>query len=397
MLDYTFTEEQELLRTTVREFCNREIKPRIKEMIKNRRIPSEIIKGMGELGILGMTIPEKYGGPGYDAVTVGIVAEEIGRSDPTVSIPVFFLVDNAWSYLISKYGSEKLKNEYLPDVAKGKKIIGIASTEPNFGSDVASMTTVAKKISRGYVVNGEKSYISLVRDIKEMGGGYVTVTKTAPEKPGTSGTSLIFLPYSQEHFDITYLEEMGREGSSWGAFRIKDYEVPEHYLIGKENEGFKIIHEGFEFARALISVISAGTALESINRGIDYMKQRVAFGKSLTKFQGLQFQVADNVAKMETALDMGYRALWVYDQEQKYHKFTRFQVSKEIAKAKLLSTTWGFDAVNDALQWQGAFGYSTDCPEEYSLRGIRSFQLAEGSREIMKQIIARESIGKEFI
>ncbi|MFG1503162.1 MAG: acyl-CoA dehydrogenase family protein, partial [Cuniculiplasma divulgatum] len=114
MLDYTFTEEQELLRTTVREFCNREIKPRIKEMIKNRRIPSEIIKGMGELGILGMTIPEKYGGPGYDAVTVGIVAEEIGRSDPTVSIPVFFLVDNAWSYLISKYGSEKLKNEYLP-------------------------------------------------------------------------------------------------------------------------------------------------------------------------------------------------------------------------------------------------------------------------------------------
>ena len=127
MLDYTFTEEQELLRITVREFCNREIKPRIKDMIKARKIPPEIIKGMADLGILGMTIPEEYGGPGYDAVTVGIVAEEIGRADPTVSIPVFFLVDNAWSYLISKYGSEKLKAEYLPDVAKGKKIIGTAS------------------------------------------------------------------------------------------------------------------------------------------------------------------------------------------------------------------------------------------------------------------------------
>ncbi len=397
MLDYTFSEDQELLRITVREFCNREIKPRIKEMIKNRKIPAEIIKGMADLGILGMTIPEKYGGPGYDAVSVGIVAEEIGRADPTVSIPVFFLVDNAWSYLISKYGSEKLKQDYLPDVVKGKKIIGIASTEPNFGSDVASMTTIATKDGNKYRVNGEKSYISLVRDIKEIGGGYVTVTKTSPEKPGTSGTSLLFVPFSEEHFDITYLEEMGREGSSWGAFKIKEYNIPSEYLIGKEDQGFRIIHEGFEFARGLISVISAGAALESIGRGVEYMKQRIAFGKPLTKFQGLQFQVAENTARMETALDMGYKALWVYDQEQKYHKFTRFQVSKEIAKAKLLSTTWAFDAVNDALQWQGAFGYSKDCPEEWALRGIRSFQLAEGSREIMKQIIARETIGKDFI
>jgi Acyl-CoA dehydrogenases len=101
--------------------------------------------------------------------------------------------------------------------------------------------------------------------------------------------------------------------------------------------------------------------------------------------------------KMETALDLGYKALWVYDQEQRFGTFTRFQVSKEVAKAKLLSTTWGFDAINDALQWQGAFGYSKDCPEEWALRGIRSFQLAEGSREIMKQIVARETIGKDFI
>jgi acyl-CoA dehydrogenase len=397
MLDYTFTEEQELLRITVREFCNREIKPRIKQMMKERKIPDEIIKGMADLGILGMTVPEKYGGPGYDAVSVGIVAEEIGRADPTVSIPVFFLVDNAWSYLISKYGTEALKQEYLPDVVKGKKIIGIASTEPSFGSDVASMTTVAIKHGNSYTVNGEKSYISLVRDIKEHGGGFVTVTKTSPEKSGTSGTSLVFLPYSESHFDITYLEEMGREGSSWGAFQIKDYDVPEKYLIGKENEGFKIIHEGFEFARALISVISAGAALESIGRGVEYMKNRIAFGKPISKFQGLQFQVAENTAKMETARDMGYKALWIYDQEQKFKRYTRFQVSKEIAKAKLLSTTWAFDAINDALQWQGAFGYSKDCPEEWALRGIRSFQLAEGSREIMKLIIARETIGKDYM
>ncbi len=397
MLDYTFSEEQELLRKTVREFCAREITPRIKDMMSQRKIPQEIKDGMAKMGLLGMAIPEKYGGPGYDPVTIGIVAEEIGRADPTVSIPVFFLVDNAWSYLVAKYGSEQLKSELLPDIVKGKKYLGIASTEPAFGSDVASMKTVAIRKGNKLVVNGEKSYISLVRDIKEQGGGFVTVAKTDPTKPGTSGTSLVYLPYSETNFDMTYLEEMGREGSSWGAFKIKDQEIPEHYIIGKENQGFKIVHEGFEFARAIIAVISAGAALESIQRGVNYLKERVAFGKPLSKFQGLQFQVADNVAKMETALDLGYKALWVYDQEQRFGTYTRFQVSKEVAKAKLLSTTWAFDAVNDALQWQGAFGYSKDCPEEWALRGIRSFQLAEGSREIMKQIVARETIGKEFI
>lgn len=397
MLDYTFTEEQNILRETVREFANREIKPKIREMIKTRKIPDSILAGMARQGFFGMPVPEKYGGPEYDPVTIGIVAEEIGRADPTVSIPVLFLVDNAWSYLLSKYGTESLKEKVLPDVVKGKKFIGIASTEPNFGSDVASMTTVAKHEGKQFIVNGEKSYISMVREIKEIGGGFITVAKTSPEKPGTSGTSLIYLPYSGDHFDLTYLEEMGREGSSWGAFRINNYAVSEENLLWKENEGFKIVHEGFEFARALIAVISAGAALESIGRGIEYMKQRTAFGKPLTKFQGLQFQVAENTARMETALDLGYKALWTYNQEQKFHKFTRFQVSKEIAKAKLLSTTWAFDAINDALQWQGAFGYSKECPEEWALRGIRSFQLAEGSREIMKQIVARETIGKEFI
>ncbi len=397
MLDFTFSEEQLLLRKTVREFCQREITPRIKEMMNKRKIPKEIKDGMARMGLLGMAIPEKYGGPGYDPVTIGIVAEEIGRADPTVSIPVFFLVDNAWAYLLAKYGSEKLKEEILQDVVTGKKYIGIASTEPAFGSDVASMTTVAARSGNSLVINGEKSYISLVRDIKEQGGGFVTVAKTDITKPGTSGTSLIYVPYTEDHMDITYLEEMGREGSSWGAFRINNLEVPEHYIIGKENQGFKIIHEGFEFARALISVISAGAALESIDRGVNYLKQRVAFGKALSKFQGLQFQVADNVAKMETALDLGYKTLWIYDQEQRFGKYTRFQVSKEVAKAKMLSTTWAFDAINDALQWQGAFGYSKDCPEEWALRGVRSFMLAEGSREIMKQIIARETIGKEYI
>ena len=394
-MDFSFSEDQENLRSSVREFAKREIAPKIREMIKTRKIPDEIFKGLARMNLMGMTASEEYGGLGADAMTTGIVAEEIAKADPTMSIPVLFLVDNSWTNLINKYGTNELKSEILPDVAKGKSIVGIASTEPNFGSDIGSMTTVAKKNGSKYVLEGEKAFISLIRDIKERSGGFVTVAKTDPSK-GTGGVSLFYLPYS-DRLDISYTEEMGREGSSWGSFRFSGIELTAKHLLGKENGGFKIIHEGFEFARGLIAVISAGAALSSINNGVEYMKSRKAFGSEIAKFQGLQFQVADDVAKMEAALMMGYKALWTYDQEQKYGRFTRFHVSKQIAVAKLISTTWAFDAISDALQWQGAFGYSKDCPEEWALRGVRSFQLAEGSREIMKMIIARETIGKEYI
>ncbi len=396
MLDYTFSQDQEILRASVREFAQREIAPKIRQMIKERRIPESVFQGLARMKLLGMTIPEKYGGSGADAVMTGIVAEEIARADPTASIPVLFLVDNAWSYLVSKYGTEELKESVLPAVASGKSLMGIASTEPNFGSDIGSMTSYAEESGKNLIATGEKAFISLVRDIKERSGGFVTVLKTARDK-GTRGVTLAYLPYDEKKFEVTYTEEMGREGSSWGSFRFSGIEIPKSNILGKLNGGFHIIHEGFEFARGLISVISAGAAIKALENGIEYMKSRKAFGMPIGKYQGLQFNLADHVAKMEAARTMGYKALWTYDQEQKNGTFSRFEVSREIAIAKLISTTWAFDAINDALQWQGAYGYSKDCPEEWALRGIRSFQLAEGSREIMKLIIARESLGKEFI
>lgn len=393
MLDYSFSDEEELLRQTAREFCEREISPKIKQMMHDRKMPSSIWKAMAKMNFLGMNVPAEYGGMGADPISTAIVAEEISRADPTASIPVLFLVDNAWSYLISRYGATDLKGELLPKVVKGERIVGIASTEPNYGSDIGSMKSYATEKNGSYIATGEKSYISLVRDIAETGGGFVTVLKTDVRKK-TDGVSLFYMPYDKS-FDVTYLEEMGREGSSWAAFRFKDISIPKEYMLGKLNGGFKIIHEGFEFARGLISVISAGAAIKSLENGVEYMKQRDAFGQPIVKFQGLQFQLAEHVARMEAARNIAYKALWMYSAEQKSGRFTRFQVSKEIAIAKLLTTTWAFDAINDALQWQGAFGYSKECPEEWALRGIRSFQLAEGSREIMKVIIARETVGKE--
>jgi acyl-CoA dehydrogenase len=396
MIDFTFSEEQEILRDSVKRFAEKEIAPRVPEMIEKRRIPREIMDGLRKQNLLGMTVPEKYGGMGADAVTTGIAVEEIAKVDPTASIPVMFLVDNAWSYLLSKYATDGFKEKVLPKIAAGKILTGIASTEPNFGSDIGSMTTVADKKGSDYIINGEKAYISLVKDIKEIGGGYVTVAKTDKSK-STSGVSLFYVPHSDEYMELTPLEEMGREGSTWGSIRFNDCPVPEENLIGTLNGGFKIVHLGFEFARALIAVISAASATTALGNGMEYMKERKAFGQPIGKFQGLQFQLADHVARMEAARTLGYKALWMYDMEQKEGRFSRFEVSNEVAIAKLLSTVWGFDAINDALQWHGAYGYTKYNPQELALRAIRSFQLAEGSREVMKTIIAREALGKEFM
>ncbi len=137
-------------------------------------------------------------------------------------------------------------------------------------------------------------------------------------------------------------------------------------------------------------------ALRALDDGMDYIKERKAFGTTVGKFQGIQFQLAEDVAKMEAALTMGYRALWMYGEEQAERRFNRFQVTREVAIAKLLSTVWAFDAINDSLQWHGAYGYSKNNLQEVALRAVRSFQLAEGSREVMKMIIARESLGHDY-
>ncbi|MDS0257371.1 acyl-CoA/acyl-ACP dehydrogenase [Thermoplasmatales archaeon AK] len=393
-MDFNFTDEQNIIRDTAREFSERYIEPSVQEMIKTHRIPAELINAMAKQGFLGMTVPEEYGGMGASAVTTGIVAEEIARCDTTASVSVLFLVDNAWSYLVSRYASQELKDEILPRIAKGEILTGIASTEPNYGSDIGSMTTTAVERGGSYYISGEKSYISLVRDIRERGGGYVTVAKT-DLKRGTSGVTLFYVPDSS-NIEISDLEEMGREGSTWGALKFEEVKVPSHNIIGQLNGGFRIVHEGFEFARGLIAVICASAAERAIARSVEYMKTRKAFGREIGKFEGLQFTLAEDVARMEAAKTLGYKALWMYDEEHKSGRFTRFQVTDEIAMAKLLSTTWAFDAINNAMQVHGAYGYLKNNPLELSLRAIRSFQLAEGSREVMKLIIARETLGREF-
>jgi acyl-CoA dehydrogenase len=388
-----FTEEQEMIRESVREFAQNNIAPIALEMEKNREIPENIIKGMADLGLMACTADEEYGGPGLNAVSAGIIGEELAKADCTGSTCVYYLVPAAWGFLLNKYGTDEAKKEIFPKVISGEWFLGIATTESDAGSDVVSGKTTIKPEGDSYNVNGEKMYISGVREAATRGGGHITIATQTPEL-GSRGMTTFYLPLTAEGITPTYVEDLGREGISCGGFKIDNVRIPKHYILGEENKGFYIIHEGYEFARALIAVICASAGLKSLENGMNYVKERKVFGKALAQYQEINFRLAEHYTKLQMLRDLGYKALKTIDLEQE-GKAERFETSKVVAMAKMFCSEWACDAINDVMQWQGAFGYSKECPDQSAWRAIRSFSLAEGTKEVMKMIVARELIGKK--
>jgi len=366
------------------------------------KIPDKIIEGLANLGLLGMTVPPEYGGIEADPITVGVVGEELAKADISCAIPTFFLVQAAWGFVLNKYGGKEAKEAIFPLVTTGKAFLGIGSTEPDAGSDLVNMRTTARKLGSSYILNGEKMFISgpgEVRDQLPDGGAYLTLAKTDPKAKGARGISLFLVPVKKDTKGVTFtlLDDWGRKGISTGGFALEDVEIPETYLVGEENKGFYIAMEGFEYARALISVISCGAAMRALELGMDYIKTRKAFGHPIGRFEGVQFKLAENWAKLDAARLLGYKALWMYGKHQSGNMFDRFEIAKITAEAKMLAPVTAFEAINDALQWFGAFGYTTECPLDLALKGVRSYFWAEGALEILKIIVARELLGKEFV
>jgi acyl-CoA dehydrogenase len=399
-VDFNFSAEHELFRKTVREFCRKEIAPFSREMERNGRMPDSVIRGLGKMGLFGLAIPPEYGGSDADAISAGIAGEEIGRADLSCSTAVLYLVPVAWSHVLNKYGSPELKKETLVKVARGRSFLGIAATEAGVGSDLVNMGTTAKRVGDEYIINGEKMYISGIREASEQmqdKSGFLVLARTDPDK-GAAGLSFFYVPFKDmAGITPTYVEEMGRRGMSAGGFLMKSVRVPVEYRLGDENKGFYYAMEGFDYARAIISAVCVGAALAAVDAGIEYIKQRKAFGQPIARYEGVQFKLAEDYARIDAIRLLAYRALWMFDQEHRNKAFNRFEVSKAIAESKMLAPVVAFETINDVLQWFGAFGYTTECPIEMGLRGVRSYMLAEGSTEIMKIIVARELLGKEFV
>jgi len=398
-MDFGWTEEQEMWRKAVRDFAQKEIKPRVREMDTQGKIPKEIVKGMAELGLLAPTVSEEYGGAGADWTMAAIAAEELGRADISIAIPVLFLVEAAWGFIFDRYGTPEAKEEYLPRVTKGEAFVGIASTEPEGGSDIVGASrTKAVKEGDHWTLNGEKVFISGVAESLEWGGIHLTLARTDPEA-GHRGFSFFAVPLKDTPgITPTFFEDMGRAGISTGGFTMENVELPEHYLVGELNRGFYYAMEGFSAARVLIGATCVGAAEAALEMGMDHIRERKAFGRPIGSYEGIQFPLAEHYINIESAKLLTYKAAWMMDGMYREGRFTHHDVALAAAMAKLRAPIHAFAAMNEVADWFGAMAYTKEHPLEMGIRGIRSYSIgAEGTQNIMRLIIARELLGSEFL
>lgn len=395
-MDFDLTEDEELFQKTVREFCDKKLMPRSREIDTKEEIPQDVLEGMAELGLLGITIPEDYGGPGGSMMMATLAAIEIGRGDISMATAVFYLLEAGWSLVLARFGTEEAKQEVLPEVARARAFMGIATTEPGGGSDIANVKTTAKPTSDGYALSGEKAYISCVKEAQRMGGGHLTIARTKPEL-GHRGMSFFYVPIATEGITTTLYSDMGRMGISTGGISYSDANIPKHYLLGEEDRGFYHLMTGFNVARTLVAAACIGASERGLEIGMEYIKERKAFGRPLGKFESVQFELAEQYAQNEMARSTVLKAAWLID---KYgdDKSRVSEITKTATAAKLYAPQIAFETIKKAMIWYGAAGYTKDVDLEMGLRGVTSYIVgAEGALNIMKVILGRELLGKEFI
>ena len=398
-MDFSWTEEQNIWRKTIRDFANKNIKPKVRDIDTEKKIPFELIKKMGELGLLAPTISKKYGGANLDWTMACIAAEELGRADISLAIPVLYLVEAAWGFIFDKYGSSLIKEKYLPKITSGDAFIGIAVTEPEGGSDiVGSIKSNAIKKENKWILNGEKIFISGISESKNLGGIHLTLTRT-DESAEHKGFTFFAVPIKDNSKITTSLfEDMGRMGISTGGFLMNDVDLSENHLIGEMNRGFYYAMEGFSAARVLIGATCIGAAESALEMGINHIKNRKSFGKYLGKYEGIQFPLAEHYANLKGTKLLTYNAAWIMDKMYKEGSFSHNDVALSAAITKLKAPIHSFEIMNEVADWLGAIGYTKEYPIEMGIRGVRSYSIgAEGTMNIMKIIIARELLGKEFL
>jgi acyl-CoA dehydrogenase len=402
LVDFSFTEEQELFRNSLREWCEKNLPlDKIREMDSRGEIPHDLLRRMGEMGLLIMTAPQEHGGTGADWVTACIAAEELGYADISIAVPVLWLVESSWGFVVDRYCTDQVRDEVIRKAFHGDAFIGIASTESAGGSDVAAFKSTARREGNEWLLNGEKMYISGTEEAKKLGGGYFVIARTsrAPEGAIHKGMTGFYLPLNARGVEVNKrFDDMGRMAISTGGFKMENVRVSDSHRVGDVDRGFYLTMEGFDDARILIAAVCIGAARRAFDIGMEYIKARKAFGRPIGKFEGIQFELADDWAQLEALRSLTYRTAWMNDKRYQENKFSPLEVTRMIAACKLIAPHFAFDVYKHAMIWMGAYGYTKECPLEMGLRGIMSYCVgAEGATNIQRTVIGRELLGKEYV
>jgi len=412
--DFTETEEQKLIVNSVKEWCEKNLTAeRVREMDdKGHPYPKDIVKGLADLGVVTGTTPVEHGGSGLDWLTQSLIAEIIGYYDPTCATAAALMaVETGWGFTIDRYCSDFVREKYVKPAMAGQKFMGIATTEPGGGSDVANFKSTAKKEGDEWVLNGEKAFNSGTEECKEWGGGFWVNVRTGPMNPDAPHRNMtaFFLPIDAEGVEVQKpYRDAGRMAISTGGIIMENVRLSDEYRIGEEQKGFYYTMEGFDNARILIAASCVGATQRVMDISIPYIKERIIFGKPLAKYEAIQFELAEIHMENEAVKLLTRKTAWMQDiryQEEGMPKrtgkattYTPLQLAKWISMIKWKGPSLALEAAKAAMLWFGASGYTKDYLLEAIWRGVMSYVIgAEGGKNIQKIVVAREILGKEFI
>lgn len=381
MLNFSFTEEQDYFRKMLREFAKEELLPNYSKWDREGIMPRHLWRKLGKLGVNGLRIPLEYEGSGADCVTAGIAAEELGRGDFNLTYAV--MLNGLIAEIITNHAREELKLEWLPMIARGEKIVGIAITEPSAGTDAGGIKTTAVRKGNVFVLNGEKSGIS----VATVGDAFIVFAKTDPEL-GNRGISAFIIPADLPGVECKGYEDMGNIAVGRGSVYLNDVEVPEENLIGMENNGFYQVMNGFDLSRLLIGLQCVGAAGQSIDETIEHVKMRTSFGQPLANYQGVSFPLVTHYTQLELIKWQAYRGLWLRDQGMDH--------SKESSSVKWLGPKYSVEAIHECLLLNGHYAYTKEMAHEQRLRDVIGLEIGDGTAQANMMVIAKKIIGKEF-
>jgi len=374
-VNFELTEEQELLRRTVRDFAESKVAPVAEELDREERFPYTLVAEMAELGLMGIPIAEEYGGAGADTVSYAIAIEELTRIDSSVAITVAAHT-SLGTMPIYMFGSEEQKRQWLPPLASGEELAAFGLTEPNAGSDAAATRTRAELRDGTWVVNGSKIFIT-------NAGTDITSCVTITALTGDNEISNIIVANGTPGYDISPpMHKLGWHASDTRELSFKDCAVPEANLLGPRGKGFRQFMEILDGGRISVAAMGVGLAQGAYDLAFAYAKEREQFGRPIGKFQAVQFALADMATEIEAGRQLVYRAAWLKDQGRDF--------GLAAAQAKLYTGILSNRAVNASLQIHGGYGFT----EEYAIsrlyRDQKILEIGEGTNEVQRMVIAKQ-------
>ena len=376
-MDFELAEHHQLLRKTVRDFARAEVAPKAQAWDKEERFPKEIIPRLAELGLLGIRIPEEYGGSGLDVLSYAICVEEIARVDGSLALTVASHNGLGTGHILA-FGNEEQKKRYLPKAAKGEWLAAWALTEPGSGSDSAALATTARRDGSDWVINGTKMFITQ----GSVGGFCVVLARTNANVSKQKGITAFVVEHGTPGFSASkHLEKLGCRSSDTVELTFDDVRVKDSQRVGEIDRGFIDTMSILDRGRVSIAAMALGLGEGALGMAVQYAKDRKQFGKPIADFQAVQWMLADSKTELDAAALLTYRAACLADSGKRY--------SQEASMAKLFASEAASRACNRALQIHGGYGYTREFNVERHLRDAKLCEIGEGTSEVQRVVIAK--------